>query len=142
MDPIQVFKHVCSPLNQIYFTLGKVWTCRKCGNGYTRFENFDEHSTDDEHKPLFEEYLQRSFGRARDKHKQPYGCPPSAESEMEASTARSVGRLNVKKNRNILIDPILNNTLVARTNLTSELIVNKAFCIPGISYVFLCITYI
>ena len=61
---------------------------------------------------------------------------------MEASTARSVGRLNVKKNMNILTVPTLNNTLVARRNSTSELIVSEVSCIPGISYVFLCITYI
>ena len=119
-----------------------MWTCQACGNGYTRVEHFDEHSTDEDHKPLFKKYLQRSFGRARDKHKQPYGCPPSTESEMEASTARSVGRLNVKKNMNILTVPTLNNTLVARRNSTSELIVSEVSCIPGISYVFLCITYI
>lgn len=71
-------------------TSGKVWTCKACGRGFSRIENFEEHDKDRvNHIPLFQVWLKnkRSFGRCLDRMKKPWGCPRNAEQENVVSVS-------------------------------------------------------
>ena len=58
-----------------------MWSCHGCGKGFSRSENFYDHSTEKECKPLFE--LPNNFGRYRDKNKHPWGCPPQPRNTLK-----------------------------------------------------------
>ena len=58
-----------------------MWSCHGCGRGFSRSENFYDHSTDQECKPLFD--LPNNYGRYRDKNKHPWGCPPQPRNTLK-----------------------------------------------------------
>ena len=61
--------------------LGKPFSCKGCGQGYTRKRKFKKHCVSKSHLLLFKHWLE-DVGHVEDRHKRPWGCPSSHKGEI------------------------------------------------------------